>query len=255
MSGLINGLFPPLDALDQALAAVLPPLARLILYGALGGAVTMLVYRLASNQEGIRAQKARMRELQVKLKLAQDDFAETMRLSRQNLAVSFRLLGMSLWPALLSSLPVVILFAWLAMRWSQPLPPPGTAVPLAYAPAGAGLAVSPPGTLVDAQGGPILRWPAPDAPAAISDRTGVVYEGLGARPAVSALHKRVWWNWLLGSPGGYLPDRAALDEVRLDLPQRQVLDVGPSWARGFEFAYFATVMVVSLAIKVLFRIA
>jgi hypothetical protein len=115
--------------------------------------------------------------------------------------------------------------------------------------------VSPPGTLVDVQGGRMLRWPAPDAPATISDTSGVVYEGLGARPPVSALHKRVWWNWLLGSPGGYLPDRAALDEVRLDLPQRQVLDAGPSWVRGVELAYFAAVMVVSLAIKILFRIA
>ena len=255
MSGLINSLFPPLDALDLALAAVMPPLARLVLYGALSGAVTMLVYRLASNQEDIRAQKARMRELQGKLKAAQDDFAETMRLSRQNLAVSFRLLGMSLWPALLSSLPVIVLFAWLAMRWSQPMPPPGTAVPVAYSPAGAGLSVGPPGTLADVQGAQVLRWPGPDAPATITDTTGVVYDGLGARPAVSALRKQTWWNWLLGSPGGYLPDRAALDEVRFELPQRQVLDVGPSWARGFELAYFATVMVVSLAIKIVFRIA
>ena len=110
------------------------------------------------------------------------------------------------------------------------------------------------GTLVDTRGRGCLRWPHPDAPATITDTTGVVYEGLGARPAVSALRKRAWWNWLLGSPGGYLPDQAALDEVRFELPQRQVLAVGPGWARGFELSYFATVMVVSLAIKILFRI-
>ena len=43
--------------------------------------------------------------------------------------------------------------------------------------------------------------------------------------------------------------------MRFELPQRQVLDVGPGWARGFELAYFATVMVVSLAIEILFRMA
>ena len=97
--GLIDRLFPPLDALDQALAAFMPPLARLILYGAFSGVVTMLVYRLASNQDEPRPEGPDAR-LQGELKAAQDDFAETMRLSRQNLAVSFRLFGMSLWPAL-----------------------------------------------------------------------------------------------------------------------------------------------------------
>ena len=135
------------------------------------------------------------------------------------------------------------------------MPPPDSSVRVSYAPTAARLAINPPGTMTQGQDGVVLRWPRPETPAALSDTSGTVYEGLGARPAVSALHKRTWYNWLLGSPGGYLSDRAALDEVRFDLPQREVLSVGPGWARGFELAYFATVMVVSLAIKVLFRIA
>ena len=255
MSGLIDRLFPPLDALDQALSAALPPLARLILYGVASGAVTLVVYRLASNQDGIRATKERMRELRGQLTAAGDDFAATMRLSRQNLAVSFRLLGMSLWPALVASLPVVVIIAWLAMSWSQPLPAAGTAVPLAYEPATAGLATEPADALATSPGGGMLRWPAVEAPATLKDASGAVYEGLGARPPATVLHKRVWWNAILGNPAGYLPDNAALEEVRLKLPEREVLNAGPGWARGFELTYFAVVVVVSLAIKVVFKIA
>ena len=86
MSGLIDRLFPPLDALDQALSGVLPPLVRLVLYGAASGAITMVVYRLTSDQNGILALKERMRDLRGQLKVAADDFAQTMQLSRENFA-------------------------------------------------------------------------------------------------------------------------------------------------------------------------
>ena len=259
--GLLNLAFPALDALDAGLAAAaLPAWARLALYGALSGAVTMAVYRLVSDQAGIRALKARSRELQGRLRGAGDDLALTMRLTRENLAVSFRLLLRSLWPALAASLPVVAVIAWLAASWALPPPAPGAPVTVTPVPAGAALAAEPPGALLPAPAGgagaAVLRWPAPDAPVALKDATGaVVYEGLGARPPAATLHKRVWWNALLGNPAGYLPDGAALEEVRLGLPGREVLGFGPGWARGYEFTYFAAVVAVSLLLKVLFRIA
>ena len=101
------------------------------------------------------------------------------------------------------------------------------------------------------------RRSAPDAPVTLRDAaTGaVVYAGLGARPPAAVVHKRVWWNALLGNPAGHLPDGAAVEEVRLALPAREVLPFGPGWARGYELTYFAAVLAASLAIKVVFRIA
>jgi hypothetical protein len=258
--GLLNLAFPALDALDAGLAATgLPAWARLALYGALSGAVTMAVYRLVSDQAGIRALKARSRELQGRLRGAGDDLALTMRLARENLGVSLRLLLRSLWPALAASLPVVAVVAWLATSWSLPAPAPGAPVPVTPAPAGAALAAEPPGALRPGPpGGPaaVLAWPAPGAPVALRDAAGaVVYEGLGARPPAATLHKRAWWNALLGNPAGYLAEGAALEEVRLGLPAREVLPLGPGWARGYEPAYFAAVVAVSLLLKALFRIA
>ena len=192
--GLLNLAFPALDALDAALAAAaLPPWARLLLYGALSGALTMAVYRLVSDQAGIRALKAESRGLQGRLRAAGDDLASTMRLTRANLAVSLRLLLKSLWPALAASLPVVAVIAWLAVSWSLPAPPPGTPVPLLPGPAGAVVTAEPAGALEPPgpAGGPaVLRWPAPDAPVTLRDATtgAAVYEGLGARPPAATLH-------------------------------------------------------------------
>jgi hypothetical protein len=148
---------------------------------------------------------------------------------------------------------VIVMIAWLAIRWAQPMPAPGTPVALTHAPPETALTVEPPAALPSPG---TLAWPPPDAPVSLKDGTGtVVYEGLGARPPASVIHKPVWWNALLGNPAGYLPESTPLREVRLAVPEREVLGFGPSWARGFELTYFATVVVVSLAIKAAFRIA
>ena len=211
MSGLIDRLFPPLDALDQALSGFLPPLVRLVLYGAASGAITMVVYRLTSDQNGILALKERMRDLRGQLKVAGDDFAADhaacrARTSASRCACSFK----SLWPALVSSLPVVVIIAWLAMSWSQPLPAPGHGgAALLRSRRRPGSPPSRPTPCPRSPGGGMLRWPAAEAPAALKDASGAVYEGLGSKPPASVIHKRVWWNAILGNPAGYLPDNAA----------------------------------------------
>ena len=43
--------------------------------------------------------------------------------------------------------------------------------------------------------------------------------------------------------------------VSLALPGREVVGFGPGWARGYELTYFATVILVSLLLKSVFRIA
>ena len=72
--------------------------------------------------------------------------------------------------------------------------------------------------------------------------------------SLGIVHKRRWWNWLLGNEAGYLPETWTADAVRFALPAREILPFGPSWVRGWTFTYFVSLLVVSLAIKIGFRI-
>ena len=94
MNGLLNLFYPVLDAYDWALG-FLPTLVRVIVLGVLSGAVAMGLYVLLSDQAKIRARKAEMQRIRAALAAAKDDFNETMRLSKRNLAASFGLLGES----------------------------------------------------------------------------------------------------------------------------------------------------------------
>jgi hypothetical protein len=73
--------------------------------------------------------------------------------------------------------------------------------------------------------------------------------------SVAVVHKRRWWSWILGNEAGYLPDSAAADSISFALPSREILTIGPAWMRGWELTYFVSLLIVSLAIKLGFRIA
>lgn len=254
MNGLLNLFYPLLDAFDWSLG-FLPAALRVVLLGVLSGAVAMGLYRLLSDQGKIRAQKEEIKRLRAALAAAQDDLGETMRLSRRNLAASFRLLGTVLGPALLSSLPLLVVIAWLAAHYGYAVPAPGTPVPLAFEPGPDGVAVEPEGALRQEAQGPRLLWPAPGGAAPrFVDAQGLVYAGPPPELPATVVHKKLWWNWLLGNEAGYLRPDAGLEAITFDLAPRVLVPGVPAWLGGWEAVYFLSVLVASLLIKFRFRI-
>jgi hypothetical protein len=71
---------------------------------------------------------------------------------------------------------------------------------------------------------------------------------------VPTIHKRQWWNALIGNPLGYLPDSSRLEWIELGLPQREYLPFGPAWLRAWYVVFFGVLLAASLAIKVGARI-
>lgn len=256
MTGIIDRAYPVFDLLDAGMAPFLPAWLRVVVLGALSGAVTMALYTALSDQQAIKAGKARVAEIQGQLKAARDDLALTMRLTRANLAASFGILGRVLLPALLSSLPVLIVIGWLATHLTYAEPPPGTAVGVSFEPAQGAVDLAPPGTLRRDAAGSHLVWPAPATELRLASGTDLLWQGPPDRLASTGeVATPRWWNLFLGNPAGYLPEGAPLERMAVDLPGRDLLGIGPGWMRGWVFVYFATVLVVSLAIKVGFRIA
>jgi hypothetical protein len=81
-----------------------------------------------------------------------------------------------------------------------------------------------------------------------------VVERVALSAPVPTIHKRQWWNALVGNPIGYLPDTSRLESIELALPQKEYLTVGPAWLRAWYVVFLGALLVVSLAIKVAARI-
>jgi uncharacterized membrane protein (DUF106 family) len=248
VNGLLNLAYPLFDVVD-GLLGFLPTFLRLVLWGAVSGALAMWLYSLMSNQDRIKAVQVESRELRSRMKET-DDAGEATQLAMANLKLAMRNLGGVTGPAMLSGLPVIFVLAWLSSAYGTIAPAAGTPVTWHAEPAGTQLVVAPPAPTPDA-----LAWPAEGQTLTLTESNGVIYDAPPTDPPGWIVHKHRWWNWLLGNPAGYLSDQALTDTVTFDLAEPEILSFGPGWIRGWEFTYLVSLLVVSLIIKFTFKIA
>ncbi len=76
--------------------------------GMAAGAVSMLIYRELSPQDRLRRLADELAKVRKQLSTYEGDFPGAMALSCENLRLSFERLGYALWPAMGSSIPVVV---------------------------------------------------------------------------------------------------------------------------------------------------
>jgi hypothetical protein len=252
---MVNAVFPALTAVDGLFASFLPALLRVLVWGAIAGALAMLVYMLTSNQTAIARLKAETRDLRRRMldpDLEQSEFA---RLIRVNLKASFSLLGKTLLPGMFSTLPVLLIAAWLSAFYAYAMPPNGESVRLHVEPPVTALAIEPANRAARKDD---TDWaitpPIADETLTIVAAGVTVYAGNPFAPPVPEITKRQWWNALLASEAGYLNPEASMDQIVIDLPRRQLIGGLPDWLAGWEAPYFLGILVVAAALKFGLRI-
>jgi len=252
-----------LGLINEPLVAILPEPLVLAFWALVSSWLTMWVYRRFSNQEEMAALKPKVKAVQKKLSNYDGEFSGLMPLIRENFRLSGRHIMLALGPALLAGVPVLFVLVWISNAYGVTMPPAGTGIEVRAIPTES---ASPSGwqwhgaaaeaiELPDEPGRAWrLSWPGPASSATlITGRGEQVLELPPAHPA-PVVHKRQWWNALIGNPAGYLPPASPAEAIDLDLPKKQMLPFGPGWMRGWEFLYFVLLVIGSLALKVVWRI-
>jgi hypothetical protein len=252
--GLFDLPAPILAAIDGWLAPIFGDLPRLALWAAAGAAVSMGLYRLMAPQAALARLKGEAGAARAALLGYDGDFAGLGPIIARSLSLSARHLVLVLGPALAASLPLVCLLAWVSNTYGHAMPDVGAVVAVQAVPEGSMLAWSPADAVEPAGTGWRLAWPAAGAPVRTFDAGGVTLLEVPPPAPIPVVHKRRWWNALIGNPAGYLPSEAAVEAIRLTLPEPRYLAFGPPWARSWEVPFFAVLVACSLAIKLVFRI-
>ncbi len=250
---------PLLSWVDGTLLGWLPVLARLSLWGLVAALVTMLLFKRVSRQERIREIKRKVKANQAKMADFDGEMSDLMPLVGQTLKLAGRQFLLALGPALLASVPVIFLLAWLSNHFGYQVPQTGQPVKLRLASeaAPAGLRdfhITPASAAVSESAGEwYVDWPASGESVSLRHADS---ELLALPPArlSPVIHKREWWNWLVGNPLGYLDRQAPVDAVYIDLPKTRVLNAGPDWVRGWMFTFFLAFLVFSIALKFVLKI-
>lgn len=234
--GLFDLPAPLLQWIDERITSVLPAPFSIALWAVLGGIVCLELYRVISPQERITQIKRDARTAQQELAAYDGEMEGAWPLMKSMLGLSLKRVGIVIPGTLLAAYPVIALLVWMSSAYGHVFPARGEQVQVE---------VAPPlqGQLLD-NGNEAPRIQA-------SEPGGTVLLDLPLAAAVPVVHKRQWWNWLMGNPAGYLPDDAPVDEIRVDLPKRQLLTVGPSWMRGWEAIFLPVLFVAALSYKTL----
>ena len=243
--GLFDLPAPLFAWLDQVMSGFAAPTLRLVIWGLVGAVLSMGLYWLFSPQGKLTDVKMRALAARQKLNAFDGEFAEAWPLMRSMLGLSLRQLGMTTLPALLASLPVLALIVWLGTAYGYGLPESQGAVEVETTPA------------VEAQGKvQILDNASPDNPPrlVVTDPGGGLISEFSLAAPVPTIHKKQWWNTLIGNPLGYLPDDGEIDAISFDLPEKDYLGFGPGWLRPWYVLFFTILVLGSLAIKMVGRI-
>jgi len=200
----------------------------------------MGLYWLLSPQARIARGKLEVAQAQKDLDAYDGDLAGAWPRIGRLLGVALRQVGRVGWPAVVASLPLLALLVWLSTAYGYTYPTSG------QAPA---IHVQPPRFSAQWKGSG-QRPPR----LVVADPQGRVVADVVLSAPVPVLHKRQWWNAFIGNPAGYLPSGAEVERVDVDLPRKEVLTVGPAWMHGWEFSFFLTLVVVSIALKLGLRI-
>jgi hypothetical protein len=258
--GLFDLPAPLFAALDNLMGG-LPAYPRLLIWATLTGIISMALYWLCSAQEKTGA--AKERAIEARRRMAAYDgteFDEMWPLAKESLVASGKHFGIVLGPALLSSLPALAIIVWISNAFGYTLPEPGDTVDIYTEPATALVGIGraedgSTGVSGDPEAGIYqVVYPAADQSTAIATTSAEVLVTLPLKAAIPVVHKQAWWNSLISNGNGYLDDSGPVEAIYFDLRPQEFLAFGPSWIRGWEFSYFVLLIIVSLVIKVAFRI-
>jgi hypothetical protein len=233
--GVLDAPAPLFSMADRVLDSFLPPIGRLIVWAGLAALVSMEVYRVLSPQAEIAKLRSDLRQAQRCLSQFDGEFGEAWPLIARSLSLAVRRIVVVLPATIAGSLPMLMLIVWLDNTYSHTFPPAGEPARVEVKQPYSG------------------EWQ-PPAPgrrphAVVRSQDGRVVVDKPVRAAVPELHKRQWWNALVGNPAGYLKEDAPVDRLSIDLPTRQILLAGPQWLRGWQATFFVAVLLFGIAMK------
>lgn len=231
--GLFNILSPVFSAVDGAVAPLLPATVRMALWAAILAVGTMLLYKVLSPQTRIGRAKREAREARRKLNSFDGEFADAGPLIRDQFATAFKHIGLVVPGTFIAILPLLCFLVWADNYFGHDMPNPGATPHVATVPAGQ------PDTQV--------RWNNAGNPPSISvGNKAAAARSYPMTAPVPVITKYSAWNWLVGNPLGYLPDDSPIQAVRIDLPEREFIHVGPQWMRGWLAVFIPVMFIVSL---------
>jgi hypothetical protein len=254
--GIFDLLSPLFSLLDGILKFLLSPPLRLFIWGILASCLSMWLYVRLSSQKKLASVSREVTEIRKALAKYQGNFEGAKKLINKSLALSLQQISLVIKPALLASLPMLFLLVWIGNHFNYYLPKAGEIIQIDLLPAQAQVQWQPSTNLSQSEknGSWKLSWPTPEQEVQLKDSLGQTIISFPLTVASPILHKRQWWNIFFGNRAGYIPNNSPIEQIQIALPKNRYLPFLPQWLSSAETVFLLAVFLVSLIIKLVFRI-
>jgi hypothetical protein len=247
---MLAWVFGVLDTIDGWLSPWLVAGGRLLIFGAVSGMVSMLLYKVISSQRRLRSLKEKARIVRRQLAAAGDDLGEVMRLTAINLKVSFSILGIVIVPAVLSSLPSLVVTLWAYANFHYAAPSERAIVRASSGADGQPVEF----LLPDQSWADSVAWPGSELPVSIRVGGTTIFNGELGRRGYLGLHERSWIDSVDGLNTAFLMHGSPVEEISFTLPRQAIWPGVDGWIGHWEWTFFAAMLLGSVGLKFALRI-
>jgi len=99
-----------------------------------------------------------------------------------------------------------------------------------------------------------IIWPEKNQVLNLIDNTTNIEVVRFPLPISIIIHKKQWWNSLIGNPAGYLPESSNISSIEFNYRQQEIINLGPMWIRGWLFIFFFMTIIFSVIFVFFFKI-
>lgn len=248
----VTGLFGRLDPIFLFLDGLMPfpPMIRLLLWGLLAGALSILLYKRFSPQTRLNALAEETSSVRRNLKTMQAGDEGYSTNVMRSVRLSLKRLGLSLAPALLSALPVLFMVSFLDARYGLQDPKPGQ--PVAVLSERDRDIVLNEGQKLSS--GWIVSWPGEGETVEVRDTEGTHILSItpDSRPGLAS--KPTILTFLFGATAGSLPSNSGVESLVVETTPRDIVQKGLIFPYQWTIPFFLAVILASLMLKFTLRI-
>ena len=253
---MINLLFPIINKLDYWISLILPFIYRNLFWGLIAGTLAFIIYAFFSNQSLIAEIKIDIKSIRKKMfDPALDNKEDYNILAKQNLNLSFNLLGKIFLPAILSIIPVLIIAIWYDINHSYSIPYNQEKILITSDPENSELFISPNSIVSKDSNGNLFLHPLnrSDSITVYADND-IIYTGQPFMAPIPFITKQEWWSFILDDEIGYIAKEASVQLLYIHYPEKIIFEKMPSMINGWELLFFIGIFLSAIALRIIFKV-
>jgi len=249
-------LSPAFSGLDDLISPFTNEFIRIAFWALVSALVTSLVFKKLSNPEKISSLKVTLKAKQKELNDHDGEFSELKGLAIDTMKLSMKRMGLTFMPAMLASIPIIFVLTYLSNNYGLQHPSAGDIVPIQVTwedgKNPSKIAVKQSEKSTQSELTDTITWPQLNQTTQLLESDNAIITL--PMPVSPIIHKKQWWNNLIGNPVGYLNDSSQINRIEFSFKSQKIISFGPDWMHGWLFVFFFMTFAFSIVFLFVFKI-